>query len=152
MIEIAQMLVNLDAILSAEGLDAISIGPSVLPLSLGCKPMFDDVEPRAEAAIEHIVKRAKAHGVFAAIHNGRVDAAQARVDPGFRFVALPSEARLPAVGRRNCWGRWGPDSSYGGRKTATAQALPPGPSCVGGPCKIRTCDQRIKSPLLYQLS
>jgi hypothetical protein len=23
---------------------------------------------------------------------------------------------------------------------------------VGGPCKIRTCDQRIKSPLLYQLS
>ena len=108
MIETAQMLVNLDAILSAEGLDAISIGPSVLPLSLGCKPMFDDVEPRAQAAIEHIVKRAKAHGVFAAIHNGRVDAAQARVDPGFRFVALPSEARLPAVGRRNCWGRWGP--------------------------------------------
>ena len=24
--------------------------------------------------------------------------------------------------------------------------------CIGGPCRIRTYDQRIKSPLLYQLS
>ena len=104
MIETAQALDNLDAILSVEGLDAIYIGPSDLSLSLGCKPVFDDVEPKAQAAIEHIVARAKAHGVVAGIHNGRVDVAQARVDLGFRFVTLGSDARLLAAGSQDLLG------------------------------------------------
>ena len=104
MIETAQALDNLDAILSVEGLDAIYIGPSDLSLSLGCKPVFDDVEPKAQAAIEHIVARAKAHGVVAGIHNGRVDVAQARVDLGFRFVTLGSDARLLATGSQELLG------------------------------------------------
>ena len=98
MIETAQALDNLDAILSVEGLDAIYIGPSDLSLSLGCKPVFDDVEPKAQQAIEHIVARAKAHGVVAGIHNGRADVATARVGLGFRFVTLGSDARLLAAG------------------------------------------------------
>ena len=98
MIETAQALDNLDAILSVEGLDAIYIGPSDLSLSLGCKPVFDDVEPRVQQAIEHIVARAKAHGVVAGIHNGRADVARARVALGFRFVTLGSDARLLAAG------------------------------------------------------
>ena len=71
MIETAQALHNLDAILSVEGLDAIYIGPSDLSLSLGCKPVFDDVEPKAQQAIEHIVARAKARGVVAWWRGGR---------------------------------------------------------------------------------
>ena len=98
MIETAQALDNLDAILSVEGLDAIYIGPSDLSLSLGCKPVFDDVDPKAQQAIEHIVARAKAHGVVAGIHNGRADVARARVALGFRFVTLGSDARLLAAG------------------------------------------------------
>jgi 4-hydroxy-2-oxoheptanedioate aldolase len=98
MIETAQALDNLDAILSVEGLDAIYIGPSDLSLSLGCKPVFDDVEPKAQQAIEHIVARAQAHGVVAGIHNGRADVARARVALGFRFVTLGSDARLLAAG------------------------------------------------------
>lgn len=98
MIETAQALDNLDAILSVEGLDAIYIGPSDLSLSLGCKAVFDDVEPKAQQAIEHIVARAKAHGVVAGIHNGRADVATARVGLGFRFVTLGSDARLLAAG------------------------------------------------------
>ena len=104
MIETAQAVDNLDAILSVEGLDAIYIGPSDLSLSMGCKPVFDDVEPKAQAAIEHIVARAKAHGVVAGIHNGRVDVAQARVDLGFRFVTLGSDARLLAAGSQELLG------------------------------------------------
>ena len=57
MIETAQALDNLDAILSVEGLDAIYIGPSDLSLALGCKPVFDDVEPKVAQAIDHIVER-----------------------------------------------------------------------------------------------
>ncbi len=98
MIESAQALDNLDSILSVEGLDAIYIGPSDLSLSLGCKPVFDDLEPKAQQAIEHIVARAKAHGVVAGIHNGRADVATARVALGYRFVTLGSDARLLAAG------------------------------------------------------
>jgi 4-hydroxy-2-oxoheptanedioate aldolase len=100
MIETAQALDNLDAILSVEGLDAIYIGPSDLSLSLGCKPTFDDVEPKVQQAIEHVVARARAHGVVAGIHNGRTDVAQARVALGFRFVTLVSDANLLIEGSR----------------------------------------------------
>lgn len=98
MIETAQALDNLDAILSVEGLDAIYIGPSDLSLALGCKPTFDDVEPKVAQAIDHILARAQAHGVKAGIHNGRPDVARARIAKGFRFVTVGSDARLLAAG------------------------------------------------------
>ena len=98
MIETAQALDNLDAILSVEGLDAVYIGPSDLSLSLGCKPVFDDVEPKAAQAIDHILARAKAHGLQAGIHNGSPEYALPRIAKGFRFVTLSSDARLMAAG------------------------------------------------------
>ena len=104
MIETAQALENLDEILSVEGLDAIYIGPSDLSLALGCKPVFDDVDPPVAQAIDHIVARAKAHGVVAGIHNGRPDVAKARLAKGFRFVTLGSDARLLAAGSQELLG------------------------------------------------
>jgi 4-hydroxy-2-oxoheptanedioate aldolase len=98
MIETAQALDNLDAILSVEGLDAIYIGPSDLSLSLGCRPVFDDIDPKAAQAMDHILARAKAHGVQAGVHNGRTDVALARIAKGFRFVTVGSDARLMAAG------------------------------------------------------
>ncbi len=98
MIETAQALDNLDAILSVEGLDAIYIGPSDLSLALGCKPDFDHPEPKAAQAIEHILDRAQAHGVVAGIHNGVPEVALARAAKGFRFVTVGSDARLMAAG------------------------------------------------------
>ena len=98
MIETAQALENLDAILSVEGLDAVYIGPSDLSLSLGCKPTFDELEPRAAEAVAHILERALAHGVVAGIHNGTAAAAQARIGKGFRFVTVGSDAQLLASG------------------------------------------------------
>ena len=98
MIETAQALDNLDAILSVEGLDAVYVGPSDLSLALGCKPVFDDVDPKVAQAIAHIAERARAHGVVAGVHNGRCDVAQARVAAGYRFVTLTSDVRLLAAG------------------------------------------------------
>lgn len=98
MIETAQALDNLDAILSVEGLDAIYIGPSDLSLALGCTPSFDELEPKAAEAVDHILARAKAHGVVAAIHNGSTQAALARIAKGFQFVTVSSDARLMAAG------------------------------------------------------
>jgi 4-hydroxy-2-oxoheptanedioate aldolase len=98
MIETAKALDNLDDILSVEGLDAIYIGPSDLSLALGCKPTFDDVDPKAAEAIDHILARAKAHGVVAGIHNGTPEAALGRIAKGFQFVTVSSDARLMAAG------------------------------------------------------
>ena len=98
MIETAQALENLDDILSVEGLDAIYIGPSDLSLALGCRPVFDDVDPPVAQAIDHIVARAKVHGVVAGIHNGVPEGALARIAKGFRFVTVSSDARLMAAG------------------------------------------------------
>jgi 4-hydroxy-2-oxoheptanedioate aldolase len=98
MIETAQVLDQLDAILSVEGLDAVYIGPSDLSISLGCKPTFDELEPKAAQAVDHILARARHHGVVAAIHNGTPEAARARIDKGFQLVTIASDARLIAVG------------------------------------------------------
>jgi len=98
MIETAQALDKLDSILSVEGLDAIYIGPSDLSLSMGCRPVFDDVDPPVAQAIEHILERATAHGLKAGIHNGVPEGALARVAKGFRFVTVSSDARLMAAG------------------------------------------------------
>lgn len=98
MIETAQALDNLDDILSVEGLDAIYIGPSDLSLALGCRPVFDDVDPPVAQAIEHILARAKAHNVVAGVHNGVPDIALARIAKGFQFTTVASDARLMAAG------------------------------------------------------
>jgi 4-hydroxy-2-oxoheptanedioate aldolase len=105
MIETAQALDNLDAILSVEGLDAVYIGPSDLSLALGCRPVFDDVDPPVAQAIEHICERAGAHGVVAGVHNGVPDVALARVAKGFRFVTVGSDARLLAAGSQQMLAR-----------------------------------------------
>jgi len=98
MIETAQALDNLDAIMSVEGLDAIYIGPSDLSLALGCRPVFDDVDPPVAQAIDHILARATAHGIKAGVHNGIAEGALARIAKGFRFVTVGSDARLMAAG------------------------------------------------------
>jgi 4-hydroxy-2-oxoheptanedioate aldolase len=98
MIETAQALDNLDAICSVEGIDAVYIGPSDLSLSLGCKPVFDDVDPPVAQAIDHILARAHAHGIKAGVHNGRTDVARARTTKGFDFVTVSSDARILIAG------------------------------------------------------
>jgi 4-hydroxy-2-oxoheptanedioate aldolase len=98
MIETAQALDNLDAIMSVEGLDAVYIGPSDLSLALGCRPVFDDVDPPVAQAIDHILERATAHGLKAGVHNGIAEGALARIAKGFRFVTVGSDARLMAAG------------------------------------------------------
>lgn len=98
MIETAAALDNLDQIMSVEGLDAVYIGPSDLSLALGCRPVFDDVDPPVAQAIEHILERAKAHGLRAGVHNGAPEVALGRIAKGFDFVTVGSDARLMAAG------------------------------------------------------
>ena len=97
MIETSQALDNLDDILSVKGLDAVYVGPADLSLSLGCTPTFDDVDQKAADAIDHILARAKAHGLVAGVHNMTPESALRRVAKGFQFVTVSSDARLLAA-------------------------------------------------------
>lgn len=98
MIETRAGLDNLEEILSTPGLDAVYIGPSDLSLALGCRPTFDDVDPPVAEAIAHVVAKAKEHGKIAGVHNGTPEAALKRIEMGFQFVTISSDARLMASG------------------------------------------------------
>ena len=100
MIETKEGLANLDAICATPGLDAVYIGPADLSLALGCTPRFDQDEAPVVAAIDHILSRARAHGVVAGIHNGSADYALRMVAKGFQFVTVGSDARFMAAGAR----------------------------------------------------
>ncbi|MEH6577486.1 MAG: aldolase/citrate lyase family protein [Amphritea sp.] len=98
MIETRQALDNLEEILAVDGIDAIYIGPADLSNALGCTPKFDQEEAPVVEAIDHILARAKAHGVYAGIHNGSAEYALRMIEKGFQFVTIGSDARLMAAG------------------------------------------------------
>lgn len=98
MIETRQGLDNLEEILRVDGLEAIYIGPSDLSLALGCAPTFDDVAPPVSEAIDLILAKCREHGVVAGIHNGTPEFALKRIEKGFQFVTIASDARLMAAG------------------------------------------------------
>ncbi len=94
MIETAEALQNLEAIVSTPGLDAVYIGPADLALSLGHTPKFDHTEPELLEPIERIMTVAKAHGVVPGIHCGSAAYARRMIDLGFQLVTLLSDQRL----------------------------------------------------------
>lgn len=98
MIETRAGLDNLDEILSVPGIDAVYVGPSDLSLALGCRPTFDDVDPPVAEAIEMIAAKAREHSKFAGCHNGTPEYALKRIEIGFQFVTVASDARLMASG------------------------------------------------------
>ena len=98
MIETLTGLDNIVEILRVPGLDAVYIGPSDLSLALGCNPTFDDVDKPVAEAIELVAAKAKEHGKIAGIHNGTPEFALKRIELGFQFVTVSSDARLMASG------------------------------------------------------
>lgn len=100
MIETRQALDNLDSILDVEELKAVYIGPADLSLALGCTPKFDQEEPEVVAAIEHVIKTAKAKGKRVGIHNGTVAYARRMTALGADFVTVGSDLRLMTAGAK----------------------------------------------------
>ena len=118
MIETRQGLDNLDEILSVPNLDAIYIGPSDLSLALGCKPIMDDVEKPVAEAIDFICAKAKEHGKIAGIHNGTVESALRRIDKGFQFATVASDARLLAASAKQAVDQMRGTANPAGSKTS----------------------------------
>jgi 4-hydroxy-2-oxoheptanedioate aldolase len=92
MIETAQGLENLDAILDVDGVDAIYIGPADLSYALGLPPRMDSDHPTHVEAVDRILHACKRHGVVAGIHTGGVAFSASAIERGFQMVTLTSDA------------------------------------------------------------
>jgi 4-hydroxy-2-oxoheptanedioate aldolase len=83
-----------DEILSVPGIDAFFIGPNDLLKSMGRRPAMESDVPEFVAAIDHLLAVGRARGVAAGIHTADAAAARRRIDQGFQFVAVASDAAL----------------------------------------------------------
>jgi 4-hydroxy-2-oxoheptanedioate aldolase len=103
MIETAEAMANLEAIVATPGLDGVYIGPADLTLGVTggrLAPGFDREEPEMVAAIDRILAAAKTAGLRAGIHCGGPDYAGAAIRRGFDLVTVANDVRLLASAAR----------------------------------------------------
>jgi len=94
MIEHAAAVRNVEAIARVPGIDAFFIGPNDLLNSLGHRPAFDSDDADFVQALDRVLRAAQASGIAAGIHALDAAAARRRLDQGFRFIAVGSEAGM----------------------------------------------------------
>lgn len=101
MIETAEALANLDAIVATPGLDGIYVGPADLTQSVsqGRLPFgMDREEPEMIAQIRRIAEACQARGIIAALHCGTPDYAHRAIGWGFRMTTVGGDTRFLAAG------------------------------------------------------
>ena len=89
MVETAEALANLDAILSTPGVDAVYIGPADLAYGVGLEPGSGD--PRLAEAIARVLDAARRHGVACGIHTNSAAQSAEYLRAGFQMVTLGSD-------------------------------------------------------------
>jgi 4-hydroxy-2-oxoheptanedioate aldolase len=92
MIETREGIDNLEEIVSTPGLGGVYIGPSDLALSLGLPPLGDTDDPLHLATVTRILAACKRQGVPVGIHTGGLAYTRIRLEAGFDFVTLGSDA------------------------------------------------------------
>ncbi len=96
MIETKEGLANVEEIVATPGLGGIYVGPSDLGLSLGLSPQGDTDDPKHLAAVHAIMAACKKHNLPIGIHTSSRAYARKRLDAGFHFVTLSTDAALLA--------------------------------------------------------
>jgi 4-hydroxy-2-oxoheptanedioate aldolase len=92
MIEHIDAVGRAEEIMSTPGLDAVFIGPNDLAASMGVPLGLDNPHPEHRAAVARVLETAKRLGVPAGIHCGSVEAVNERIEEGFLWLALSSDA------------------------------------------------------------
>ena len=92
MIETEEGIAKVDEIVSTPGLGGVYIGPADLALALGLPARGDTDDPKHIATVERIRDACKAAGVPVGIHTGGLDYTRRRLEAGFDFVTLGSDA------------------------------------------------------------
>jgi 4-hydroxy-2-oxoheptanedioate aldolase len=94
MIETAEGMRNLEAILATPGLDGIYVGPNDLCLALGVPPQAESQEPSVTEAITRIVQACRDAGKVAGVFCSNGEAAAMRAGQGFTLVTPGNDAGL----------------------------------------------------------
>lgn len=88
MIETAEAISNIDAILSVDGVETIYVGPADLAISLGHRP--GSTEPEFHDALATIVDACRRHGVTPGIHASAALCSD-RTARGFRMITVSAD-------------------------------------------------------------
>jgi len=83
-----------DEILSVPGIDAVFVGPNDLLASMGKTPQMETDDPEFVDALTTIRTTAVRYGVAPGLHVADAEAANRRIDEGWRFIAISSELGL----------------------------------------------------------
>jgi 4-hydroxy-2-oxoheptanedioate aldolase len=92
MIETREAIERVEEIVSVPGVDVAYIGPADLSVSLGLPPASYHEEPKYAGAVQKVVDACRKHNVIAGFHGGNPANARARIEQGFRFVEVSSDA------------------------------------------------------------
>jgi 4-hydroxy-2-oxoheptanedioate aldolase len=92
MIETPDGIANLEEIVATPGLGGVYIGPNDLALALGLPARGDTDDPLHLETVGRILAACKRHGVPVGIHTGGLAYTRIRLEAGFDFVTLGSDA------------------------------------------------------------
>lgn len=107
MIETAEALENLDAIMSVPGLDGVYVGPADLSQALGGPPGADWDEGPVVGALGRIVEAAQKHGLIAGVHTMSAAYAGRMLGLGYRFVTVQSDLNFLLTGAKGAVAAFG---------------------------------------------
>jgi 4-hydroxy-2-oxoheptanedioate aldolase len=94
MIETAEGVVNVDEIVSIDGIDGIYVGPKDLSLSLGLSETLVPPSPELLSAVRGLAQSARRAGKIAGFHAGAGENAHHYLACGFTLVTLADDSAL----------------------------------------------------------
>ncbi|GBD29446.1 5-keto-4-deoxy-D-glucarate aldolase [bacterium HR32] len=95
-VETVEAVERVDRIAAVDGVDVLFVGPNDLSANLN---RWRDLESDAfRRAVDRVLEAAQAHGKAAGVMCTGPEDALKRIEQGFRFVALGSDARVLAAG------------------------------------------------------
>lgn len=98
MVETAEAMENLDAIVSTPGVDVVLVGPADLGLSLGLGLDLTGMNPELLAAEDRIIAACERHGVIPGGVAASPENAEVLLEHGMRFLTIGSDAGYVASG------------------------------------------------------
>lgn len=95
-IESMPALMNLEDILSIDGIDVVFIGPNDLSISMGIPGQYTN--PEFESAVKRVISVCDSHNVAVAIHLFDTDLTIKWIKEGVRFVLYSSDTQIMREG------------------------------------------------------
>ncbi len=97
MVETKVAVDNVEEIVATPGVDAVYMGPADLSVTLGLAPAPDQPEQSFTDALERVLDACRRHDVVPGIAGNSTTAVK-RLEQGFRFVEVASDAGLLGIG------------------------------------------------------